>query len=65
MIFDSNEDGKRFYNAYAKVKGFSVQKDNIHKDNVLSLQESEFVQKKDIEKLHIWKEKIGKKSQWH
>ncbi|KAI8572051.1 hypothetical protein RHMOL_Rhmol01G0168300 [Rhododendron molle] len=33
MIFNSDEDGERFYNAYAKVKGFSVQKDNIHKDN--------------------------------
>ncbi|KAF7146033.1 hypothetical protein RHSIM_Rhsim04G0142400 [Rhododendron simsii] len=30
MIFDSDEDGKRFYNAYAKVKDFSVQKDHIH-----------------------------------
>ncbi|KAI8554713.1 hypothetical protein RHMOL_Rhmol05G0119600 [Rhododendron molle] len=33
MIFDSDKDGERFYNAYAKVKGFSVRKDNIHKDN--------------------------------
>ncbi|XP_058215410.1 uncharacterized protein LOC131326593 [Rhododendron vialii] len=24
MIFDSDEDGERFYNAYAKVKGFSA-----------------------------------------
>ncbi|KAF7147592.1 hypothetical protein RHSIM_Rhsim03G0147000 [Rhododendron simsii] len=33
MIFDSDDDGERFYNAYAKVKGFSVRKDNIHRDN--------------------------------
>ncbi|XP_058198578.1 protein FAR1-RELATED SEQUENCE 5-like [Rhododendron vialii] len=33
MTFDSDEDGERFYNAYAKVKVFSVRKDNIHKDN--------------------------------
>ncbi|KAI8554725.1 hypothetical protein RHMOL_Rhmol05G0120700 [Rhododendron molle] len=33
MVFYSDEDGERFYNAYAKVKGFSVRKDNIHKDN--------------------------------
>ncbi|KAI8567571.1 hypothetical protein RHMOL_Rhmol02G0132300 [Rhododendron molle] len=33
MIFDSDEVGERFYNAYVKVKGFSVRKDNIDKDS--------------------------------
>ncbi|KAI8537965.1 hypothetical protein RHMOL_Rhmol09G0064200 [Rhododendron molle] len=33
MIFDSEENGERFYNTYAKVKDFSARKDNIHKDN--------------------------------
>ena len=32
MTFDSHEDGEIFYNAYAKVKGFSVRKDNIYRD---------------------------------
>ncbi|KAF7112926.1 hypothetical protein RHSIM_RhsimUnG0178400 [Rhododendron simsii] len=33
MTFDMHEDGETFYNAYAKVNGFSIRNYNMHKDN--------------------------------
>ncbi|KAI8538662.1 hypothetical protein RHMOL_Rhmol09G0122200 [Rhododendron molle] len=33
MTFDMHEDGGTFYNAYAKVNGFSIRNYNMHKDN--------------------------------
>ncbi|XP_028056458.1 protein FAR1-RELATED SEQUENCE 5-like [Camellia sinensis] len=32
MTFDSEENGERFYNSYAKVKGFSIRRDQLYKD---------------------------------
>ncbi|XP_028105682.1 protein FAR1-RELATED SEQUENCE 5-like [Camellia sinensis] len=32
MTFDSEENGERFYNSYAKVKGFSIRRDQSYKD---------------------------------
>ncbi|KAF7154473.1 hypothetical protein RHSIM_Rhsim01G0090200 [Rhododendron simsii] len=33
MTFDMHEDGETFYNAYARVNGFSIRNYNLHKDN--------------------------------
>ncbi|XP_028064308.1 protein FAR1-RELATED SEQUENCE 5-like [Camellia sinensis] len=32
MTFDSEENGERFFNSYAKVKGFSIRRDQLYKD---------------------------------
>ncbi|KAI8559641.1 hypothetical protein RHMOL_Rhmol04G0189000 [Rhododendron molle] len=77
MIFDSDEYGERFYNAYAKVKGFSVRKDNIHKDNegiVISrkwvcskegYREAKYMERKDRKKEPIALTRVGYPAIFH
>ncbi|KAF7152508.1 hypothetical protein RHSIM_Rhsim01G0048200 [Rhododendron simsii] len=47
MTFDIHEDEETFYNAYAKVNGFSIRNYNMHKDNACMVKSRKWVCSKE------------------